>query len=71
MATVQVTEKTFAATVKQGIVLLDFWAGGRGPCRVFAPVLAVTAADMNEARRSLDEKECDRPAPRAATAGGV
>lgn len=44
MSTTEITEQSFEATVKSGIVFIDWWASWCGPCRAFAPTYERAAA---------------------------
>lgn len=40
------TDDNFEKTIKEGIVLVDFWATWCGPCRILAPTIEEIASEI-------------------------
>lgn len=59
MSSITVTKDNFNEVVKEGTILLDFWANWCGPCRMLSPVLEQLAEEENLVigKVNVDEEE--------------
>ncbi|GGG28098.1 thioredoxin [Lysinibacillus alkalisoli] len=46
MSVINATDATFQNEIKDGLVLVDFWAAWCGPCKMIAPVLDELATEL-------------------------
>lgn len=65
-----ITDATFEAETKEGLVLVDFWATWCGPCRMQAPTLEKLSEELSEDELKILKMDVDEN-PETARAFGI
>lgn len=65
-----ITDATFEAETKEGLVLVDFWATWCGPCRMQAPILEKLSEELSEDELKILKVDVDEN-PETARAFGI
>ena len=65
-----ITDATFEAETKEGLVLVDFWATWCGPCRMQAPILEKLSQEFSEDELKILKMDVDEN-PETARACGI
>ena len=65
-----ITDATFEAETKEGLVLVDFWATWCGPCRMQAPILEKLSQELLEYELKILKMDVDEN-PETARAFGI
>ena len=65
-----ITDATFEAETKEGLVLVDLWATWCGPCRMQAPILEKLSEELSEDELKILKMDVDEN-PETARAFGI
>lgn len=65
-----ITDATFEAETKEGLVLVDFWATWCGRCRMQAPILEKLSEELSEDELKILKMDVDEN-PETARAFGI
>ncbi|WP_017370906.1 thioredoxin [Lactococcus garvieae] len=65
-----ITDATFKEEIKEGLVLVDFWATWCGPCRMQAPILEQLGEELDESELKICKLDVDEN-PETPQAFGV